>query len=935
MILRRQILAFLAAVLALPSCVGAAFESGPSRPLALSASGNRLLVANTRDARLEIFAVGVDGLVAEASVRVGLEPIAVALRNDDEAWVVNHLSDSVSIVDLASHPPRVVRTLHVGDEPGDIVFAGPDRKRAFITSAHRGQNHPHDPQLGTPGVGRADVWVFDSADLGTSPGGEPLAVLSLFGDTPRALATDANGERVYVAVFKSGNRTTTVSAFAICPGGESAPACVIDGQEIPGGLPGPNVNFEGVEQPHTGLIVRWDEARGAWVDELERDWSNAVPVRLPDNDVFVLDANAELPTEIAAYSGVGTVLYSMAVDPRNGRIYVGNTAARNEVRFEPEVRGRLHQTQVTVLDGDRVHPLHLNPHIDYDVVPSPPGVAARSLALPTALALSADGARLYVAGLGSDAVGVFATQSMTDGRVAANSEASIEVPGGPVGLVLDETRRRLYVATYVDPGVSVIDLDAQRLVQRLPLFDSATASERRGRRWLYDARHMSSNGESACASCHVFGGVDELAWDLGDPGQPVIVNPNPLHRLISIPEALGTFHYDFHPLKGPLITQPLLGLAHHGPMHWRGDRSGALVDDASDDARAALAQFNGAFVSLLGGTRPLPPADLADFSDFVLSLVPGPNPIRALDDSLNPAQEAARQEFVGADGQACIACHVIDRSRGLIGTDLSSSANGESSQLLKIPSLRGIYAKVGMFGLFPERPGFRPSGRGDQVRGFGFLHDGSAGVFIQLAFDYIMAFEGDLFPIAGQQVTWSGDAAAAAARRDLLLARAAAGNAELLIEISDASRSHAWWSEDGTTAQPALRQAAATSIQTLWQQAAATGASVTMTAVPPGSGVRLALDRDVDGAFDLDEAAAGSDAADGLSVPLDCAGDCDFDRAVTVDEIVRGVQIALGATPIGLCRAFDGNRDQSLTVEELVRAVNAALQGCSAQVGQI
>ena len=41
-----------------------------------------------------------------------------------EIWVVNHLSDSVSIVDIGTTPPRVTRTLLVGDEPRDIVFAG-------------------------------------------------------------------------------------------------------------------------------------------------------------------------------------------------------------------------------------------------------------------------------------------------------------------------------------------------------------------------------------------------------------------------------------------------------------------------------------------------------------------------------------------------------------------------------------------------------------------------------------------------------------------------------------------------------------------------------------------------------------------------------------------------------------------------------------------
>src|SRR5262249_18709985 len=155
------------------------------------------------------------------SVSVGMEPVAVAARTDTEVWVVNHLSDSVSVVDLSGPEPRVVRTLLVGDEPRDIVFAA---GRAFITTAHRGQQRTSmdlaavpgagDPQLTMPGVGRADVWVFGGTSQGTVLGGLPLAIVTLFGDTPRALAVSADGGTVYAAVFKSGNRTTTISEGA-------------------------------------------------------------------------------------------------------------------------------------------------------------------------------------------------------------------------------------------------------------------------------------------------------------------------------------------------------------------------------------------------------------------------------------------------------------------------------------------------------------------------------------------------------------------------------------------------------------------------------------------------------------------------------------------------------------------------------------------------
>src|SRR5262249_56077832 len=101
------------------------FESGQVRPLALSPDGTRLFAVNTPDDQLEIFSVGGGGLTHVGSVPVGMEPVAVAARTTGEVWVVNHLSDSISIVDVATSPPRVVRTLLVGDEPRDIVFAGP------------------------------------------------------------------------------------------------------------------------------------------------------------------------------------------------------------------------------------------------------------------------------------------------------------------------------------------------------------------------------------------------------------------------------------------------------------------------------------------------------------------------------------------------------------------------------------------------------------------------------------------------------------------------------------------------------------------------------------------------------------------------------------------------------------------------------------------
>ena len=303
------------------------FESGQVRPLALAPDGPWLFAVNTPDNRLEVFHITAHGLEHRTSVPVGLEPVALAARSTAEVWVVNHLSDSVSVValDHGQHTGHVVRTLLVGDEPRDIVFAGPRHRRAFITTAHRGQNGPYDPQLTTPGVGLADVWVFDADNLGDTLGGQPLTIITLFTDTPRALAATPDGSRVYAAGFHTGNRTTVINELAIP-----------DGDEAHGGLPGPRTNVEGVPQPETGLIVKYNGTH--WVDELGRAWDDQVKFSLPDKDVFVLDAMADPPVQIPGAAGffahVGTILYTIAVNPVNGDVYVANTEAFNARRFE-------------------------------------------------------------------------------------------------------------------------------------------------------------------------------------------------------------------------------------------------------------------------------------------------------------------------------------------------------------------------------------------------------------------------------------------------------------------------------------------------------------------------------------------------------------------------------------------------------------------------
>src|SRR5262249_44273563 len=140
-------------------------------------------------------------------------------------------------------------------------------------------------------------------------------------------------------------------------------------------------------------------------------------------------------------------------------------------------------------------------------------------------------------------------------------------------------------------------------------YDPEPPAVKNGRRFLYDARNTSGHGDSACASCHIFGDFDSLAWDLGNPFGAVVPNPNPF-----VVNGPGN---PFHPLKGPMTTQSLRGMANAGPMHWRGDRTGGTTGQDPLDESLAFKAFNPAFVSLLGRASQLPAADMQAFTDFV------------------------------------------------------------------------------------------------------------------------------------------------------------------------------------------------------------------------------------------------------------------------------------------------------------------------------
>ncbi|MGE4607432.1 MAG: hypothetical protein AAEJ52_11890, partial [Myxococcota bacterium] len=773
------------------------------RPVTLSPDGLQLFAVNTPDNTLEIFDVGAGGLTFAASVPVGVEPVAVAARTNDEIWTVNHLSDSISIVDVSGAVPVVTRTLLVGDEPRDIVFAGAGGNRAFITTAHRGQHRTHssisgvfgggnpaDPRFATPGIDRADVWVFDATNLGDTIGGTPIDVLTFFSDTPRALATD--GTTVYVAAFMSGNQTTVVNETQIADGFGS------------NGAPGPSDNAAGDPAPEVGAIVKL--IGGTWRDADNTNRNSAVPFNLPDNDVFAVNANTLAKGTV--FSGVGTILFNMAINPASGKVYVTNTDSPNEVLFEgpgdhggSTVQGKLSLSRVTILDpsGPSQDVQHLNQHIDYGNLHTDPGAdhaainaqIPHSLATPLQPTISSDGNTIYIPAFGSSKIGVFTRAELEDPNFEANFDPTTESSdylgtflGGPTGLALDEVNNRLYVMTRFSNAIVVIDLGTGLISGIHALHNPEPDSIIFGRPLLYLATLTSGNGEASCSSCHIFGDLDGLAWNLGNPDETVSTNrqpqPDPLLQLAD-PTV------DFHPMKGPMTTQTLKGMSTHGAMHWRGDRAdgffctdlcnapGYAAANSVDAPCSELHSFKNfivAFEGLVGkeGIFASPAMDL--FANFMLQVQLHPNPVRNLDNSLTPEQQDGSDKWFSCgpgttecaqlDPDAtdtvedCDGCHTLDPLNGFFGTGGEESFEGEP-QHMKVPHLRNVYSKVGMF-----------FAGGNQVRGTGILHDGSvdsidtflsAGVFTltnqerdDLA-EFVLAFPTDFAPVVAQQVT--------------------------------------------------------------------------------------------------------------------------------------------------------------------------------------
>jgi YVTN family beta-propeller protein len=791
------------------------WETAPIHGLELTPDGQRLIAVNTADARIEVFDTSSGVPTHIESIPVGLDPVSVRAKNNNEIWVVNQISDSVSVVDLSQH--KVIATLQTGDEPADVIFAGTPQ-RAFVSISQENK-----------------LQSFNPDNLTEAPQDLPIE-----GEDPRALTTD--GTHVFAAIFESGNKTTILSERVV-----SQANSPYSGQNPPPSISDP---FQpSTTPPKVGLIVQ-KAADGTWRDENNTDWSAFVPWDLHDHDIAVVDtANANAVTY-----ATGLMNLNMSLALRNdGKLAVVGSDSTNQIRFEPAVKSSFSQM---ILAG--VDPLQnintitdLNPHLDYQVKSIP--VAERSLALsdPRSIVWSATADQGFVAGMGSDNVIAL--------NAAGQRLATISVGEGPVALALDEQKKRLYVLNRFDASISTIDTETNAILATLPFFDPTPAAIKNGRPFLYNSTRFSGLGQVSCGSCHIDGRLDQLAWDLGDPNGA----PQEITQLCQNGPC-----QPFHPMKGPMITQTFQGIIGSEPLHWRGDRenlaafAGAFVGLLGGDAEPSAKELQ-AFEDFVA-TIIYPPNPNRNFDGSLqdTTFANGGNPFVGED----------LFKTGNLDGGQCNDCHDIPT-----GSDggLHSFIALQETQSFKVPQLRNMHEKVGFDKTSLNNNkgfGFLHDGSDDTIAG-DFLHrgpftfaPGQEGEQQRLDIEaFMLSFATDTHASVGKQLTFTAEDIGAPNSPalevvQLMFAVADAKGAGLVLKgiIEGETRGYVYDEATGLFVSDRSGESLLPDDVLVF----ALGNPITLTMVPFGTQRRIGIDRDADGKLDRDELDAGTNPND-------------------------------------------------------------------------
>jgi len=532
------------------------FESPQVNPIVLDANG-RLYTANTTGNSVGV--LDTSSFFPVGQVTVGVDPVSLAIRpGANELWVSNHVSDSVSVIDIAPGSPtrnHVIDTIQSVDAQGVTAFDEPvgiaftaDGSKAYVALSSRDT-----------------IAVIDAATRTVT------GSIKVRSQEPRAIAV-RNG-LLYVASFESGNKSELSDCGAAGDTNASTP-CTLTLNDLVTFAQNPNL-------PGATKDIQTDPD-------------------VPDRDLYVYDTNTD--TEIATVSGIGTLLYGLAVSSA-GRVFIPETDARNAVnglqgQTLAALGNRMFNNEVAAVTctGGGCGAVQIK-----DLEPASP-TDATALATPYGVALSDNDATLVVTAAGSSRVVTIDAATLNvldtlDLGSAANGNLGQQIPRGVAlksnGAGAPQTA---YVLNSIEGSISVVDVSNPTNItetRRIPLAVDPTPEVVRRGRAAFNNAFASSLGTFSCASCHPDANVDQLLWRIG--GRCFL-------------NGCGTG-------DEPRSTMPVRGLKNTLPLHW----DGTLGDPFGGGNGAVGFSGNGGTDCVLGDAD----GDLDCFLDLVNASLSG------------------------------------------------------------------------------------------------------------------------------------------------------------------------------------------------------------------------------------------------------------------------------------------------------------------------
>ena len=781
------------------------YNVDPLQGLVWSEDSSTLYLLNQSGARLVSYDVGRSATVWEMPIGPGASNL-VRRPGTQELWIPDRVTSVITVVDLDLR--TVVASIPVGKEPHGLDFT-PDGQRAYVSCSA-------DDQVDV--IDTATRQVVHSIDI---PAREPRGLLYLDGS-------------IYVASHLSGNASAPISA----PGskGEGAAIDIVDTNNTPGLTP------------------------------------------LPDRDLFRIAITASPTTDHLdpswTRSGVGTILFNLNRAHGDDLMWVANLDSLN-AQFKGEaafIEGQVVRNRLALVSTDGA-----TAHTQIDLDALIPDANARC-APPTGVAINATGTRAYVCGYGSSNVTVLGIDgatttwigeiqivqnrsnpsvSLTDGQNGAGPRTCVVSPNGAHLAVLNsgESSFSLIPLRNLPPATGwTWDAPPAKATGWDPLPKEIVQG-----RLDFSRTRNSKSGTSSCASCHIGGHTDMLAWDLG-----TFLDHEGTPRA-SVGHALDN--------KGPLMTQTARSLREVGPWHWRGEKR-------------SLFEFDNTFIGLLEREVDGKPEALGIQFNYTAryldSLAWPANPHQNADRSLSPNQVEGRDLFhnlpvLGA--MACVDCHALPL--GTSGEVVSHGLGGQAPTTV-VPPLRGVSEKA----LSPEFVVGGDVGTRNEL-GYGLGHTGSftsiEDHILQLLpdgtqrltitpaqaskiADFLGVLDTGIAPAAATQLTLDASNNTGRARDDFayVIAQADAGHCDVILNygpIRFAGRD-VWpgGAYDPVTATFRMSSSAMPNMTIADVVAlAVSGTPITIQGTPLWKGNPRGIDRDNDEVLDLDELILGTD----------------------------------------------------------------------------